>query len=126
MKPELITDFESRSAFIDQLWANPGIIIVKFGADWCGPCQMIAKDIHSYFEQMPENTQCAIVDVDVSFDLYAYLKSKKIVSTIPALLCYHKGNTTYSPNDVHVGTDTIQLKSFFEKCFKAAYAAQSN
>jgi thiol-disulfide isomerase/thioredoxin len=126
MKPELINEFESRSAFIDLLWSNPGLIIVKFGADWCGPCQMIEPDVDAYFAQMPENTQCAMVDVDVSFDLYAFLKSKKIVTSIPALLCYHKGNTTYAPNDVHVGADKIQLKAFFEKCFKAAHAEQSN
>ena len=31
----------SREEFKDIIMQNSGIMILKFGADWCGPCQKI-------------------------------------------------------------------------------------
>ena len=112
----VITHYENRKEFFDSLETNPGVIIVKFGADWCGPCKIIEKDIHHYFETMPDTIQCANIDVDKSFDLYAFMKSKKIVKGIPTIICYYKGNTHYIPDDVVVGTDLIELHTFFNQC----------
>jgi len=72
------------------------------------------------FESMPTNVQCAIVDIDVSFDLYAHLKSKKIVSAIPTILFYTSENTSYVPDDIYMGTDQMQLTGFFERCRESA------
>jgi thiol-disulfide isomerase/thioredoxin len=35
----VITYFQSRNHFIRLLEKNPGLIIVKLGASWCGPCR---------------------------------------------------------------------------------------
>lgn len=116
MPREDITHIENRAAFLELLKQNPGVFVIKFGADWCGPCKMIENDLHKYYEQLPDNVMKAIIDVDVSFDLYAYLKSKRIVTGIPAVLCYYKGNTTYVPDNIHIGIDKLLLNNFFEKC----------
>jgi thiol:disulfide interchange protein len=113
----LITEISDRNHFLELLkHDNPGLIIVKFGADWCKPCKLIESSVLNYFERMPSNVQCVILDIDESFDIYAYLKSKKMVNGIPAILCYKKGNVGFVPNDIVTGTDKTNLHLFFERC----------
>ena len=69
---------------------------------------------------MPINVQPIIVDVDESFELYAFLKSKKMVRSIPTLLSYEKGNVSYVPNDVVVGSSVDEINIFFKGCFNKA------
>jgi thiol:disulfide interchange protein len=112
----IITHYENRQAFLSSLNNNPGLIFVKFGADWCGPCKLIEEDVNRYFHSMPDTVQCAIIDIDKSIDVYAFLKSKKITQGIPTILCYHKGNTHYVPDDVIAGSDKNAVTLFFKRC----------
>lgn len=112
----LITEIESKQKFGQLLIDNPGLFIVKFGAEWCGPCKKIAGLVDNWFNKMPDTVQCAIVDIDENFEIYAYLKSKKMVNGIPVILCYKKGNITHIPNDVVIGADNEQINLFFERC----------
>jgi hypothetical protein len=56
------------------------------------------------------------VDIDESFELYGFLKTKKIVNGIPVLLAYFQENTHYVPDDVVIGADERQIKLFFDRC----------
>ena len=67
---------------------------------------------------MPATVQCAIVDVDDCFEIYAFLKTKKMVNGIPVILCYQKGNLNYIPNDSVVGADVNQINMFFQRCLQ--------
>ena len=96
MGHEIVTELEGGvPGFIRFLTTNPGVIIVKFGATWCGPCKTIAVQSHRYMHDMsvefPDNVICCDIDVDESFELYATLKQKKMVSGIPSILCWYKG-----------------------------------
>ena len=115
---EIITRFESRQAFLDLLSRNPGLVIMKLGAKWCGPCKKIESHVHEFFASSPDHVICANIDVDESFDLYACLKSKRMVNGIPVLLCYKKGNVSYIPDDSITGADINQLTLFFNRCKK--------
>ena len=117
-KKEIITYFENRQSFLDLLANNPGLVIVKFGATWCGPCKKIESNVHKFFSSSPNNVICAVIDVDESFDLYSCLKSKKMVNGIPVILCYKKGNVSYIPDDSITGADINQLNHFFMRCGK--------
>jgi thioredoxin 1 len=112
----IITHYANRQQFLSSLENNPGLIFVKFGAEWCEPCKIIEDDVSRHFLSMPDNVQCAIIDVDNSLDVYAFLKSKKITQGIPTIICYNKGNTHYAPDDVFSGTDKNQLGQFFKRC----------
>ena len=70
-------------------------MVFKFGADWCAPCQSI-KDVEKYFAETPDNVICFDLDIDESFDLYAFLKSKKMLTGIPSILAYLKGNESFA------------------------------
>jgi len=113
---KVISVFQSRQEFLNLLQVNPGLIIVKLGATWCGPCKQIAPVVHGFFATSPNDVVCADIDVDESFDLYAYFKSKKMVNGIPVMLCYKRGNTTYIPDDSVTGSDPVALDAFFKRC----------
>ena len=113
---QIISHFENRQEFLNLLKVNPGLIIIKLGAEWCGPCKQIAHIVHAFYASSPPEVICADIDVDESFDLYAYFKSKKMVNGIPVMMCYKKGNHSFVPDDSVVGADPSALSAFFKRC----------
>lgn len=117
---ESIDVIENLDEFKLLLTQNPGLIIIKFSATWCGPCKKIADAFESGLRQMPENVQPVILDIDECFEMYAFMKNKKMVTGIPSILCYYKNSTDFVrfvPNDSCMGSDIAQLNLFFERCF---------
>ena len=110
----------TRDVFFELLKINPGVFVFKFGAEWCTPCKAIKKYIDNVSLVLPNNETIYIysVDVDECFDLYAYLKQKKMVSGIPSLLAYKKGNTYFAPDASISGTSESDLNHFFNTCLK--------
>jgi thiol-disulfide isomerase/thioredoxin len=113
---QIISGFENRQAFLDLLKVNPGLIIIKLGATWCGPCKQIAHIVEAFFASSPKNVICADIDVDESIDLYAYLKQRRMVNGIPVMLMYTKGNYDFVPNDSVTGSNPSDLDAFFKRC----------
>jgi thioredoxin-like negative regulator of GroEL len=114
-----ITHIESRGAFANLLSNNPGMIILKFGADWCGPCKRIEKDVNHFFSCLPQDGSVIYgeIDIDESIDVYAYLKSNKRVNGIPVILCYVRGQSNgIIPTFSITGADHAELGRFFAKC----------
>jgi thioredoxin-like negative regulator of GroEL len=118
MSKKIISEIASRDAFFHLLGHNPGLIILKLGATWCGPCQQIKHIVNAFFVSSPDNVVCGDIDVDESFDFYALLKSKYMVNGIPVMLCYKKGNSTYIPVDIVTGPEPNALHVFFKRCGK--------
>jgi thioredoxin-like negative regulator of GroEL len=113
---QIISVFENRDELIKLLQVNPGLVIIKLGATWCGPCKKIEHVVHGFFATSPPNVICADIDVDESFDLYAYLKQKRMVNGIPVMLMYKKGNVSFVPDDSITGADPLALDAFFKRC----------
>jgi len=116
MSKQIVSEIANREAFFTLLQHNPGLIMIKLGAEWCGPCKTIKPAVHGFFASSPPQVICADIDVDQCFDFYSFLKSKKMVNGIPAILCYKKGNATYIPDDMITGSDATQLHQFFVRC----------
>jgi thiol-disulfide isomerase/thioredoxin len=112
----IISHFENRGEFLNLLKKNPGLIILKLGAEWCGPCKKIKHVVHGFFASSPPNVVCCDIDVDESFDLYAYLKQKKMVNGIPVILMYKRGNESFAPDYSVTGIDPNELDLFFKRC----------
>ena len=113
---KVITVFESRDHFFNLLKVNPGLIVIKLGATWCGPCKKVAPVVEAFFATSPPEVICADIDVDESFDLYSMFKAKRLVNGIPSILCYKKGNTTAIPDDSVIGIRPADLDAFFKRC----------
>lgn len=119
---EIYTSIPNLPAFKSILEANKGIIIIKLGAEWCGPCKRVEGLIGQAMNAMPANIQCYILDVDDNFDIYGLLKTKRVVNGIPAVLAYNMGTTSYIPDDMVIGADSNKIVEFFRRC--AAQAAK--
>jgi len=118
MSKQVVSEIANRSAFFTLLEHNPGIIVLKLGAEWCPACKTIKPAVNGFFASSPPEVICCDIDVDKSFDFYSFLKSKKMVNGIPVLLCYKKGNSTFIPDDMVTGSDSQQLHLFFTRCGK--------
>ncbi len=116
MSKEIISEIANRDAFFHLLQHNPGLIVLKLGAVWCGPCSKIKPAVEAFFATSPPEVICGDIDVDKSFDFYSFLKSKKMVNGIPVLMCFKKGNATYIPDDIITGANPQQLHQFFMRC----------
>ena len=113
---ELVTEMDSKAQFFNMLQSNPGLIIIKFGANWCKPCRKIKDPVENFFSQTPSNILCCDIDVDNCNELYTFLRGKRMINGIPTILCYKKGNIEYSPDDSFSGTDLNSLETFFKRC----------
>jgi thiol-disulfide isomerase/thioredoxin len=112
---------ESRVEFLKLIDENNGLLIIKFGAGWCGPCRRIESEVHNFFDGITSagrgNVTCANVDIDESMDVYSFLKSNRRVNGIPVIFCYVKGNhDSIIPTYSVTGADPNELYQFFNRC----------
>ena len=79
---------------------NNDIVIIKYSADWCGPC----KKIQPFYEEMCANTKgCKFLSEDVDDELEGWGCE---ISSIPVFHIYKNGNF-----DQSIGGDLEQLQS---------------
>jgi thiol-disulfide isomerase/thioredoxin len=116
----IINELPNKQYFQTALDMNPGIIIIKFGAEWCGPCKKIEGHVKFLMNKMPNNVQSYVIDIDNSLEIYSFLKNKKMVNGIPVILAYYSENTSYIPDDVVIGADPVKINEFFERSYKKA------
>lgn len=116
------TDLENLEEFNNAQLHNTGIILIKFGATWCKPCQIAKPFIDEWSERVKTQNNVSMyeVDVDVGLDIYHHLKTKKMITGIPTILCFVRGNTTYIPDDSVVGATKHEIDCFFERCLKVS------
>jgi thiol-disulfide isomerase/thioredoxin len=112
----LSTELTSRKEFAELISHNPGIIIVKLGATWCGPCQRIEPTVKHFFENSPANCLCVTIDIDKSIDIYAVLKRNRIINGVPGLLCYTTEEDNIYPSFVCNTGDINEVNKFFQNC----------
>ena len=67
---DIISYIPNRQIFMELLTKNPGLIVIKFGAKWCGPCKRIKNVVHGFFASSPDDVLCCDIDVDESVIQY--------------------------------------------------------
>jgi thiol-disulfide isomerase/thioredoxin len=120
---QIITELNVEKLIALQTSMGNGLFIIKFGADWCGPCKKIAPTYKKFINVSTENILFADIDVDENLDLYMALKKHKMVQGIPVFLAFY-GNTDrdkwYIPDDSVIGADEKAVNDFFQRCQKKA------
>jgi len=99
---------------------NPGVLVIKMGATWCGPCNKIKKIANEQMTGLVNTWGNSVniieIDIDDSFEVYASLKTKRIVNGIPAILCWFKGNTELRPSEFINDSNPDGVSLLFDKC----------
>ena len=108
---------ENLFKLLSELKGN-NMLIIKFTADWCGPCKGIKGLVEELVKELPETIEFIEIDVDESVELYAKFKSKKMVNGIPAILGFKGGEKDfwYVPDDSVLGGNKEDIKKFFARC----------
>ena len=124
-KKQIITELTVAQLQTLQTSMQKEILIIKFGANWCGPCKKIAPAYQEFISKCPQNILCADIDVDENMDLYMSLKKQKMVSGIPVFLAFWGGvkrDAWFIPDDSIIGADETQVANFFKRCASKAMA----
>ena len=111
----------NRTDFTTLMDNNPGILIFKFTADWCGPCKKIKEYTYNKSNDLPNHITMLEVDVDECFDLYAFLKHKKMVNGIPVFLAYARG-INEGPIASITGASLPDIETFFATCMNYKFS----
>ena len=108
MEKSIITSLTPEELFTLQRSFNNRVIVVKFGAEWCGPCKKIKPLWNEWISIVPSNIIIVDIDIDESIDLYVQLKAKKMVKGVPTILAFAgdvKRDQWYIPDDsVNIGS----------------------
>lgn len=113
IKDELITEVQQ---MLNILSENKDIVILKFSADWCGPCKKIAGTVEEWKKMLPETVTFYEIDIDESINIYSYFKTRKMLAGIPSIMCWRSGNDTFVPDFTVNNSDINQVNDFFNKC----------
>ena len=120
----IYTEIPDRETFGKILLNNKGVVVIKFGAQWCKPCRDSKAFVYENFKRLPGNVTCFDIDVDECLDIYAALKAKRMVNGIPAILAYKAGNLGPAPDFSVVGADDKAISQFFMQVFAASQQLQ--
>ncbi len=72
---------------LEQLLRAPGVLVVDFWAEWCGPCRMLAP----VMEQLAEKLDGKITVGKINVDDHGALGASYGVLSIPTLLVFKDG-----------------------------------
>jgi thiol-disulfide isomerase/thioredoxin len=113
-------EIEGMSGLNELIANNPGILVIKLGATWCAPCKKIKDIAQQKMDELKtmfgERAKIIEIDIDDCFEVYATLKTKRIVNGIPAILCWHQDNVTLRPSDFINDSNPNEVALLFERC----------
>ena len=114
----ILNSIPSVNHFKEIIENNKGTVIIKFGANWCGPCKRIDAQVHNWFNYFSTHcplVQTYLIDVDDNLEVYGFLKNKKMVNGIPAILVYKKQNITHIPDATVLGANPQEIDLLFKQ-----------
>ena len=98
----------------DVIESGNRVRLIKFGATWCKPCDRVVPLVHDLCKTLHPDIHFLSVDIDEDSEAFMILKSKRIVSGIPAIVLYPAGVTNlYNPSFVVCGSDMDGIRSIF-------------
>ena len=114
---EIITQLKTADDLAKLLEKNEGLVLIKLGATWCGPCKKIDPTIMKWYGHLQhEKITRVILDIDENIDLYGFYKKKRVVNGVPTLLAYYEENKHYIPDDMTSGSGESETNAFFNRC----------
>lgn len=86
---------EVTQATFDELLASSPLLVVDFGAEWCGPCRALAPVIEELAEEYKDRITVATCDIEENNDIAV----RYSIRNIPTILFFRNREVV----DRHVG-----------------------
>lgn len=74
-------------AKFDEIVNQDKLVLVKFGATWCGPCRSVDEELESLAGNLPEDVEVLKIDVDENPDLAQEFQ----ITGIPRMMLVRSG-----------------------------------
>ncbi len=106
---ETIGQIKDRNEFKQYVKDNR-YVMVKFSAEWCGPCKRIAPAFKNYFKSalsFNKDIKLILVDIDKDSEVSNLLR----IRSVPTMVTYVNGVLEYSCNS----SAENDVKQYFEK-----------
>ena len=105
---KIIDTLKTRQEFVNFV-SSHDYVIVKLGAEWCGPCKRIKDTVLDLFDKM--DMKCYLIDIDV--DQSPEIASALKVKVLPTFINFIKGER----QDIYSTGDVVKIKEFFQKTY---------
>ena len=86
-----LVEITSTDQFKAEVLNFPGVALVDFWAEWCGPCRMVIPVMHQLADDNAANPDVKIVKVNV--DNHPELAQAFQISSIPAVFLMKAGQS---------------------------------
>ena len=97
----------SERDFVNEVMKSKVPVLVEFGADWCGPCKVVAPELKALANELEGKAKIATVDIDRS----PVLARELGVQAVPTFVVFDKGR----PVGAHSGAmKKAQLRELLE------------
>ncbi len=80
------------ATFDDAVLRSPVPVLVEFGADWCGPCRMIAPVLTAIADEQRDRLAVSVLDYDGSPEIGA----RYGVLGLPTLILFRDGEAGHA------------------------------
>ncbi|HSI86004.1 MAG: thioredoxin [Candidatus Methylacidiphilales bacterium] len=75
------------STFDNEVLKAPGLVLVDFWAEWCGPCKMLTPLLKEVAAELPDKVKI----VKVNIDNESTLASRYAVQYLPTMIYFKNG-----------------------------------
>ena len=77
---------------LDELLAGSAVpVLVDFYAEWCGPCQLMAKELEQVGAQLKDQLQV----VKINTEKYPDLATRHQIAALPTLVLFKQGQPVH-------------------------------
>jgi thioredoxin 1 len=81
---------EKDADFDGEVLKHDGVVLVDFGATWCGPCKALAPIVGKIAEDYQGKVKVATIDIDNCPEV----TKKYGIRSVPTLMVFHNGEKT--------------------------------
>ncbi len=77
----------SERDFVNEVMKSKVPVLIEFGADWCGPCKVVAPELQTLANELEGKAKVVTVDIDRS----PVLARELGVQAVPTFVVFDKG-----------------------------------
>lgn len=77
----------TKNNFKEEVLDKKGLVLVDFWASWCGPCKMLAPNLHEVAEEYAGEVRVCKINVDEEMELAREFR----IASVPTLILFRDG-----------------------------------